>query len=54
MRTRRFLHDEPTLAELIDDPMVRAVMARDRVSRERLIDVIQAAQKRMKTEKVPA
>jgi len=54
MRTRRFLHDEPPLAELIDDPMVRAVMARDRVSRERLIDVIRDAQKRLKPEKVPA
>ncbi|MCZ8310516.1 MAG: hypothetical protein ACK5U4_05410 [Rhodospirillales bacterium] len=54
MRTRRFLHDEPPLAELIDDPMVRAVMARDRVSREGLIEVIRAAQKHLKPEKIPA
>jgi hypothetical protein len=54
MRLRRFLHDEPPLAELIDDPMVRAVMARDRVSREGLIDVIRDAQRRLRAEKIPA
>jgi hypothetical protein len=54
MRTRRFLHDEPPLAELIDDPMIRAVMARDRVSREGLIEVIRTAQKHLKPEKIPA
>jgi hypothetical protein len=33
---------------------VRAVMARDRVSREGLIDVIRDAQRRLRAEKIPA
>jgi hypothetical protein len=54
MRTCRFLHEEPPLAELIDDPIVRAVMARDRVTRAELVRVIEAAQRRLVDEAVPA
>jgi len=39
--------DEPTLAELIADPLVHAVMARDRVSLAELVGVLREAQRRL-------
>ena len=38
---------EPSLAELIDDPLVHAVMARDRVSLAELVAVMLEAQRRL-------
>jgi hypothetical protein len=47
MRKVRLFDDEPPLAELIDDPLVRAVMARDGVSPSQLIEVLAEAKRRL-------
>ncbi|MBI3504871.1 MAG: hypothetical protein HY059_08510 [Proteobacteria bacterium] len=39
--------EEPRLSELIDDPVTKAVMARDRITREDLLACILAAQARL-------
>ncbi|MBI3706511.1 MAG: hypothetical protein HY246_02310 [Proteobacteria bacterium] len=39
---------EPTLAELLDDPIIQAVMARDGVERAKLDDLIAAVQARLR------
>jgi len=41
------LDEEPHLGELLDDPVTRAVMARDGVTREELLEHIAAAQARL-------
>jgi hypothetical protein len=41
------LDEEPHLGELLDDPLTRAVMARDGVTREELLEHIAAAQARL-------
>ncbi len=45
---RKFsLHDEPSLEELLDDPVIQAVMACDRVEREDLLDIVVSARARL-------
>jgi hypothetical protein len=45
---RKFsLHDEPSLEELLDDPVIQAVMACDRVEREELLDIVVSARARL-------
>lgn len=41
------LDEEPHLGELLDDPVTRAVMARDGVTREELLGHIAAARERL-------
>ncbi len=41
------LDEEPHLGELLDDPLTRAVMARDGVTREELLEHIAAAQAKL-------
>jgi|LakMenEpi03Aug12_release.lakeMendotaPanAssembly.Ray.scaffolds.fasta_scaffold4472532_1 hypothetical protein len=41
------LDEEPHLGELVDDPVTRAVMARDGVTRAELLEHIAAAQARL-------
>ncbi len=41
------LDEEPRLSELLDDPVTRAVMARDGVSREELLEHIAVAQEKL-------
>ncbi|MCA3246979.1 MAG: hypothetical protein ACKOEE_15390 [Tagaea sp.] len=40
-------YDEPRLDEMLGDPVVRAVMARDRVSREELLACVERARGRL-------
>jgi hypothetical protein len=45
---RRLRHDEePSLDDLLDDPVTHAVMRRDRVSRAQLVAHIEAARARL-------
>lgn len=41
------LDEEPHLGELLDDPLTRAVMARDGVTREELLEHIAAARAKL-------
>lgn len=45
--TKLGLDEEPRLSDLLDDPVTKAVMARDRVSREELVAHIVRAQARL-------
>jgi hypothetical protein len=38
---------EPQLDEMLDDPVVQAVMARDGVERDELLDLVSAVQERL-------
>ena len=38
------LDDEPSLVELLDDPVIQAVMAQDGVAREEIIDLVASIQ----------
>jgi hypothetical protein len=46
---RQALHPdrEPSIAELVDDPVTQMVMRRDGVTREALVQMIEAAQRRI-------
>jgi len=47
-RTRKLrLDEEPRLGDLLDDPITKAVMARDRVTRDDLLAHIERAQARL-------
>ena len=39
--------DEPRLAEVLDDPMILAVMARDGIGRAEMIELLHAAQQKL-------
>ncbi len=39
--------DEPRLAEVLDDPMIRAVMARDGIRRAEMDALVQAVRQRL-------
>ncbi len=45
--TKLGLDEEPLLSDLLDDPITKAVMARDRVTREELVAHIAEAQARL-------
>ena len=48
---RKFnLHDEPSLEEVLDDPVIQAMMACDRVGREDLLDLVGLARARLSGE----
>jgi hypothetical protein len=44
---RRRLHGEPTIQELLDDPVIEAVMARDGVRRKDLVLLIDQVRLRL-------
>ena len=45
---RKFsLHDEPSLEEMLGDPVIQAVMACDRVEREDLLELVVSARARL-------
>lgn len=46
------LHDEPRLADMLDDPVIQAVMARDRVARNDILDLILSMRARL--DRIPA
>jgi hypothetical protein len=46
-RLYRCAGEEPTLEEVFADPIVHAVMRRDRVTRETLCSVVQTARQRL-------
>jgi len=39
--------DEPRLAEVLDDPMILAVMARDGVQRAEMVELVHAVQQKL-------
>jgi hypothetical protein len=39
--------DEPRLAEVLDDPMILAVMARDGIGRAEMVELVHAVQQRL-------
>jgi len=39
--------DEPRLAEVLDDPMVLAVMARDGIGRAEMVELVHAVQQKL-------
>lgn len=45
--TKLRLDEEPHLGDLLDDPITKAVMARDRITREELVAHIESAQARL-------
>jgi hypothetical protein len=49
---RRRLHGEPTIQELLDDPVIEAVMARDGVARADLVLLIDDVRVRLERRKV--
>lgn len=40
------LHHEPCLGEMLDDPVIQAVMTRDQVERTALVDLIRSMRDR--------
>jgi hypothetical protein len=40
--------DEPGLAEVLDDPMILAVMARDGIGRAEMVELVHAAQQKLR------
>jgi hypothetical protein len=45
---RDLRYDEPALDEMLDDPVVRAVMARDRLRREDVLACVERARERLR------
>ena len=39
--------DEPCLAEVLDDPMIRAMMARDGIGRAEMVELVHAVQQKL-------
>jgi len=39
--------DEPRLAEVLDDPMILAVMTRDGIGRAEMLELVRAVQQRL-------
>jgi len=39
--------DEPRLTEVLDDPMILAVMARDGIGRAEMVELVHAAQQKL-------
>ncbi len=40
--------DEPRLAEVLDDPVILAVMARDGIGRAEMMELVRAAQQKLR------
>jgi hypothetical protein len=39
--------DEPHLADVLDDPMIQAVMTRDGIGRSEMVDLVHAVQQKL-------
>ena len=50
---RRWLTGEPTLREVLDDPVIRLVMRRDRVDPDRLHEFLRGVGTRLPNAEVP-
>lgn len=50
---RRWLKGEPTLSEVLDDPVIRLVMRRDRVDPDRLREFLRGLGTRLPNGEVP-
>jgi hypothetical protein len=46
-RTAYLCDDEPQLQEMLEDPVIQAVMARDGVARAQLVDLVHSVQARL-------
>ncbi len=44
---------EPALTELLDDPIIHAVMERDGVRHEEIVEIIEAARTRLQQKTLP-